>query len=187
LRSRRFLRFFSSGGNQGHVLWLPGEPVTIVGRGRFVAVLYHVNEPLRDGTQQLGYMLFDGSVAQIIAKGYVSSISNASLLLWAGFSNDGSLTTMDGGGMVSMLACSSQYSSTEPNTGGMHWEWMPMLDTVGLKKSSDDTFWPISVFDGKLVCVPLKGGTKFPDATRRPVTTALTFRMPLAGTAMSKG
>jgi hypothetical protein len=30
----------------------------------------------------------------------------------------------------SMLVCSSQYSSTELNTGGMHWESMPVLDTV---------------------------------------------------------
>jgi chromosome transmission fidelity protein 4 len=179
--SRRFLRLFSSGGNQGQILWLPGEPVTMVGRGRFVAVIYHISEPLRDGTQQLGYMLLDGARANVIAQGKVSSISSASLLLWAGFSNDGSLTTMDGGGMLSMLVSSSFSSSMPSKSGILNWEWMPMLDTIGLKKSSDDTFWPITVFDGKLVCAHLKGGTKFPDATRRPVTTTLAFRIPLAG------
>ena len=55
MTSRRLLRFFSVGGNQGQVVWLKGEPVTMVGRGRFVAVVYHDSDPLADGTQQLAY------------------------------------------------------------------------------------------------------------------------------------
>jgi chromosome transmission fidelity protein 4 len=172
------------GGNQGQILWLPGEPVTIVGRGRLVAVFYHETEPLRDGTQKLGYMLLDGSIGQIIAKGVVSAISSASLLLWAGFSNDGSLVIMDSAGMVSMLVHSMPANGA---SNPSYWEWVPMLDTVGIKKSTDDSFWPIAVFDGKLVCVPLKGGTCFPDATRRPVTSAISFRIPLAQSTLAKG
>jgi hypothetical protein len=157
----------------------------MVGRSRFLVVFYHENEPLRDGTQKLGFLLMDALTNHVISKGSVSSISQASTLYWAGFSNDGSLITMDGEGMVSMLVCVSPPSS-ENKVGAMSWEWMPMLDTVGLRKSSADTFWPVTVFDGKLVCVPLKGGTKHPDAARRPVTTALGFRIPLAGSTVSK-
>lgn len=61
-----------------------------------------------------------------------------------------------------------------------------MLDTLGKKKSEDDSFWPVSVLDGKLLCVPLKGGHEHPDATRRPITTALDLRMPMANSGLKK-
>ena len=154
----------------------------MVGRSKFLAVFYHENAPLRDGTQKIGYMLLDGECGTVITKGSTSSISQSSMLVWTGFTNDGSLISMDGEGLVAMLA---DVSSPSADSSQAQWEWIPMLDTMIHKKSVDDTFWPISAFDGKLVCVPLKGGTKFPDASRRPVTTTLSFRMPLAG-GMSK-
>lgn len=176
ITSRRFLRLFSSGGNQCIVLWLEGEPVTIVGRGRFLAVFYHVSTPLPDGTQKLGYLLYDALAHQTISKAAVSCVSSGASLTWAGFCNIGSLLAMDSEGLLSMLVATSKES----------WEWMPMLDTVGLRKSSDDSYWPINAVDGKLVCIPLKGGIKYPDATRKPVTSVLGFRMPLVQGAMSK-
>jgi chromosome transmission fidelity protein 4 len=66
------------------------------------------------------------------------------------------------------------------------WEWAPVLDTVGLRKSKDDSHWPVTVYDGKLICIPLKGGIKYPDAARRPVTTTLGLRMPLAKSVIQK-
>jgi chromosome transmission fidelity protein 4 len=179
--SRRFLRLYSTGGNQGQIYWLDGEPITMVGRSRFLAVFYHVGEPLHNGTQQIGYKLIDAATNRVLASGAVSAISSRASLFWAGFSNDSSLLVMDSSGMVSMLVCvgdAPSYSS---------WEWMPMLDTLGLKKSSDDSFWPVTVYDGKLVCVPLKGGTKYPDAAaRRPVTAALGLKLPLARGTIAK-
>eukprot|EP00978_Attheya_sp_CCMP212_P030520 scaffold112485_cov46-Attheya_sp.AAC.1 len=163
--SRRFLRLFSSGGNQGPAIFLRGEPVTVVGRDRFLAVIYHEGAPLPDGTQMLGYMLMDGMTGQRIGSGSLSAISSGSSLSWAGFSNDCSLTSLDTDGMMSMLAPTT--NNVSPSTGNS-FEWFPMLDTLGLKKSDDDVFWPITVLDGKLVCVPLKGGNEHPDATRRP-------------------
>jgi Minichromosome loss protein, Mcl1, middle region len=93
---------------------------------------------------------------------------------------------MDSHGLVSMLVHSDESAGLN-QLEGSQWEWIPMLETERLKKSSDDSFWPISVFDGKVVCVPLKGGTCYPDATRRPVTTALGFKIPLALGCQSKG
>jgi Minichromosome loss protein, Mcl1, middle region len=151
-----------------------------------LAVFYHESEPLRDGTQKIGFTLFNGQNAQTITKGSVSSLSNGALLAWAGFSNDGSLTIMDSIGLVSMLVHSDE-SSILSQPDSSQWEWIPMLETDRLKKSSDDSYWPISVYDGKLVCIPLKGGTCYPDATRRPITTALGFKMPLASVHQSKG
>ena len=167
---------FTTGGNQGQVAWLKGEPVTMAGRGRFMGVVYHEGEPSADGTQNLGYSLYDTATFTVVSQGPVSCISKGSSLSWIGFSNDFSLLAMDSDGMVSMLAASSENS----------WNWTPMLDTVGMKKSADDQFWPVTVYDGKLVCVPLKGGNTYPDASRRPVTTTLSMRLPLARSAVPK-
>jgi hypothetical protein len=156
----------------------------MVGRSRFLAVFYHESTPLADGTQKLGYLLFDATTNQTITKGSVCGISKGSSLLWAGFSNDGSLLTMDSDGMVSMLVCSSSLSNNESTPSS--WEWMPMLDTFGLHKSAEDSYWPITMYDAKLICVPLKGGVKHPDAARRPVTAALGLRLPLARGALTK-
>jgi hypothetical protein len=156
----------------------------MVGRSRFLAVFYHESAPLADGTQKLGYLLFDATTNQTITKGSVCGISKGSSLLWAGFSNDGSLLTMDSDGMVSMLVCSSSLNNNESIPSS--WEWMPMLDTVGLHKSAEDSYWPITMYDAKLICVPLKGGLKHPDAARRPVTAALGLRLPLARGALTK-
>ena len=180
MTSRRFLRLFSSGGNQGQVLWLDGPPITMVGRYRFVAVFYHQGEPLRDGTQNIGYKLIDATTNCVLASGTASCVSNRATLSWAGFSNDGSLLVMDSEGMISMLVKSNTSVSLDSDTGNGEWVWMPVLDTLGLRKASDDSYWPVTVYDGKLICVPLKGKVKYPDAARRPVTANLSFKLPLA-------
>lgn len=178
MTSRRFLRLFSSGGNQGQILWLDGAPVTMVGRSRFLAVFYHQGEPSRDGSQNLGYMLLDAMSNRVVVKGVASCVGEGATLAWVGFNNDGCLLAMDSDGLVSMLVSTSDDNET--------WAWMPMLDTLGLRKSSDDSFWPVTIYDGKLVCVPLKGGRKHPDAARRPVTTALSLRLPFARGPLTK-
>ena len=172
--NRRFLRLFSTSGMQGPVVWLKGDVVTIVGRGRFLSVMHHEANPLTDGTQKIGYTIFDGVTAKVIAEGSVSALSPGSSLMWAGFSSDLSLCVTDQEGIVSMLVL----SKTE-NQANMTGKWVPLLDTLGLKKSREDHFWPVSIQNSKFVCVPLKG-TKHPDATRRPLTTAFQMRLPLA-------
>eukprot|EP00579_Thalassiosira_antarctica_P009756 CAMPEP_0201922180 /NCGR_PEP_ID=MMETSP0903-20130614/10281_1 /ASSEMBLY_ACC=CAM_ASM_000552 /TAXON_ID=420261 /ORGANISM="Thalassiosira antarctica, Strain CCMP982" /LENGTH=1247 /DNA_ID=CAMNT_0048459265 /DNA_START=142 /DNA_END=3888 /DNA_ORIENTATION=+ len=177
ITSRRFLRLFTISGIQGPVHWIPGEPVTVVGRDRFVAVFYHRSvSPMQDGTQLLGYSIMDGVTGAIVATGEVSALSAGASLSWAGFTDKSALSIMDSDGMLSMLARYSNNNAPASNNGN----WMPMLDTVGLKKTMNDTFWPVEVHGGKLVCVPLRGGKEHPDAARRPVTTTLNLRIPLA-------
>jgi len=182
MTSRRFLRLFSSGGNQNQLIWLKGEPVTMVGRGRLLAVFYHESSPLPNKTQQVGYTLFDAKGFRVLSRGSVSCVSKGSSISWVGFNNDFSLTVMDSDGMLSILVGTGQ----RDNVGTMLWEWVPVLDTIGLRKSTDDIHWPITVYNGKLICIPLKGGNTYPDATRRPVTTTLGLRMPLARSVLSK-
>ena len=107
MTSRRFLRLFSSGGNQGHMIWLQGEPVTMVGRSRWLAVVYHDGMPLPNKTQKLAYMVVDAVENRIVSRGPLSCISTGCSLTWIGFSNDGSLNAMDSDGMLSMLVCAS--------------------------------------------------------------------------------
>lgn len=152
--------------------------MTMAGRSRFLAVFYHKSCPLPDKTQQLEYTLWDTTSFTVVSKGSVSCISKGASLTWAGFSNDCLLMAMDSDGMLSMLIpCGDN---------GADWEWAPVLDTIGLRKSADDQFWPVSVYDGKLVCVPLKGGNTYPDAARRPVTSTLGLRIPLAKSSIAK-
>jgi len=163
------------------VLWIPGEPVTIVGRDRFVAVFYHRSAtPMSDGTQLLGYSIFDGLTGATVAGGDVSALSHGASLTWVGFNETCALSIMDSEGMFSMLA---RYpSSSNANNGN----WMPLLDTVGHKKSTSDTYWPVEIHGGKLVCVLLRGGRVYPDAARRPVTTTLSLRIPMATSLTAK-
>mmetsp|Transcript_52005 Transcript_52005/g.125459 ORF Transcript_52005/g.125459 Transcript_52005/m.125459 type:complete len:1141 (+) Transcript_52005:91-3513(+) len=181
--SRRFLRFFSTGGSQGQLVWLEGEPVCMAGRGRYLAVFYHKSAPFAENrTQQLGYTLWDAKDFNIISEGSVPCLGEGSILEWVGFDSDCGMFAMDSGGMLSMLVPASNGGFSSSRS----WKWAPVLDTVGLRKSSDDHHWPVTVYDGKLICVPLKGGNKYPDAARRPVTTSLSMRMPLARSVIAK-
>jgi len=172
--NRRFLRLLSTAGNQGPVIWLKGNPVTLVGSGRFCAAIFHEGNPLMDGTQKLGYALYDGFTGRLIVEGSVSAMSPGSSLSWAGFSSDFSLCVMDEEGMLSMLVATKMDEAVATT-----YRWAPVLDTLGLKKSREDEFWPVSIQGGKLICVPLKG-IKHPDPARRPVTASFSLRVPLA-------
>ena len=170
--NRQFMRFFSASGNQGPIVCIKGDPVTLVGGGRFAAVFYHECNPLIDGTQRLGYTIFDGITGAQINEGSVSAISKGHSLTWVGFDDKQSLCVMDSDGMLSMLFSSG--------SGLSSMSWMPILDTATLKKSASDTYWPVSVQDGKFVCVPLKGKDTHPDVIRRPLTTSLSAKIPIA-------
>ncbi|CAJ1946833.1 unnamed protein product [Cylindrotheca closterium] len=176
--SRRFLRLFSSGGNQGQILWLNGDPVTVAGRSRFLIVFCHRSLPLVDKTQQLDYVLWDIASFTVISQGPASCVGKGAALSWAGFSSDCAPMAMDSDGIMSML--------TPCSNDGRNWQWIPVLDTLGLRKSSEDNFWPITVQDGRLVCVPLKGSSTYPDAARRPITATLGLRMPFATSSPAK-
>lgn len=129
--------------------------------------------PMQDGTQLLGYSIIDGVNGTTVATGDVSALSPGASLTWAGFTETCALTVMDSDGMLSLLARPNNELSSVGN-------WVPFLDTVGLKKSISDNFWPVEVNGGRLVCVLLRGGKEYPDAARRPVTTTLKLRMPMA-------
>jgi chromosome transmission fidelity protein 4 len=171
--SRNWLRTYTSAGVQGDIISVPGVIVTSVGRGAFLTVIYHGSAPDPNGKQNLNYMTIDLKRGTEQSTGAVA-ISNKSKLEWAGISDDYMLTVLDSDGMVAILA------------PGLGWRWSPVLDLLPLQKHKGDSFWPISVLKGKLICVPLKGGNQHPEVTRRPVTSALAYRMPVARTGAAK-
>ena len=179
ITNRRFLRTFTAGGNQSAVIWIKGDPITIVGRSRYVAVFYHEGMPMPDGTQNIGFTIYDAISTEKFFSGSLPCLSARSSLSWAGFSKEGSLMAMDSTGILSMLVVVAK-RDTDKDPNLFCWSWSPVLDTVGLRKSREDLFWPVTVQDGKLICVPLKGGNRYPDTVRRPVTSALNLRMPFA-------
>jgi chromosome transmission fidelity protein 4 len=173
--SRRFLRTFTSAGLQGPVVWLKGDPITVVGRGRLLAVFHHESSPLMDGTQKIGCTIYDGMTTREISSAPVAGITSGSMLSWVGFSSDLALAVMDDSGMLSMLMSMKPSRESGDNAS---FSWIPMIDTVGLRKSKEDSFWPVCVQNGKLLCVPLKG-VLHPNPARRPITSALQLRIPL--------
>jgi len=178
--NNRYLRMYTNGGVQSSVLWLKGDPVTMTGRGRFLAVVYHEQCPLQDKTQQLGCMLIDVISDQTLSIGSLSALSIGCSLSWIGFSEEFSLFAMDTKGILSMLGIHAG--------GAPAWSWSPMLDCNKLKKSKKDEFWPISVLKAQLVCALVKGegGQDYPDPSRMLITTTLGLRIPLATSVFPK-
>jgi len=163
ITSECLLRIYSNGGLQRQIIWLEGNPVTIVGRGQFVAVVYHRSNPNPvTKTQQLGYLFYNVQQDEVLSKGPLCALSKASSLSWIGFNEDHSLFVMDSNNNLSILFLHS---------GSNHWNWSPILDTI-------DKVWPIHIFKGKLYCVPLRG-QDYPTGVR-PITKDLQLRMPLS-------
>ena len=156
------VRTFTLGGIQTEIFWIPGDAITMVARGRFLAVVYAP----RGGSGCRMYKLYDMSRREVVKQGEMSCVRHDEGLKWCGFSDALQFYAMGEAGYLSALS-----------TGN---DWTPVLDTVPLKKSRDDTFWPVSVQSSKLVVVPLKGDAIGPDVLNRQVTSALQLRVPIA-------
>ena len=95
-------------------------------------------------------------------------LSDGATLTWAGFSEGGSLTTVDSKGVVRSCLRSNGY------------EWVPLCHTEALKKSAHEHHWVVGVNETQLMCVIVKGDDPYPSTLPRPVLSALPLTMPLA-------
>lgn len=88
--STNLVRIFSSSGLQTYMFCLEGDPVTIVGRGRFLCMIYHRTSPDPvSGTQRLGYTLMNVTTKETLTTGPLSSVSApGSGLAWVGIGED---------------------------------------------------------------------------------------------------
>jgi len=99
-------------------------------------------------------------------------LSPGASLHWVGFSEAGSLSTVDSAGVVRQCMRANGF------------EWVPVLHCTSLKKSTQEHHWVVGLTDAQLMCVICKGddaaGSRFPATLPRPVLSSLPLTMPLA-------
>merc|ERR1711935_95426 len=138
-----------TGGAQHHVVWLPGDVVTMCGRGKWCTVFYHVAPPMESAQQCLGYTLWDMESFSVVSTGRYAPAT----LSWAGVGEDQVTYTMDQEGVLSALQ-------------GASGNWSPVLDTAVVNGSnSKKHYWPITICGARLVCVPLAPHESHPNPT----------------------
>ncbi|GAB5030478.1 wd repeat and hmg-box dna-binding protein partial [Nannochloropsis oceanica] len=169
--TRQWVRLFTFSGLQEGMVSFPGPIVTMVGRGDLLAIFYHGGSPLVDpstgaASQALHYQLLDVRRTTVVGNGPVA-LSPKSLLTWAGFSNLDILHVMDSEGLVSGLV------------RGFGWNWTPLLETSRLQRNKMDSFWPVGVLNGSLMCSLLKGGEEHPSTNPKPLVSSLPLKLPL--------
>ncbi|GMH92124.1 hypothetical protein TL16_g12254 [Triparma laevis f. inornata] len=158
LTTNNFLRTFTSSGIQGKITWLSGSPVSITGRGNMCAVVTRKN-----GANNVEiYDMSEGVELVNSAKCPMDKIT------WMGFDDVKTLNVYDEEGYLSAMS------------GG---DWSPVLDTLPLRKSREDSMWPVSVQSNKFVAVLLKGGNEHPEVLQRPIPSNFTLRVPVARTS----
>lgn len=95
-------------------------------------------------------MIIDKNLRVVAAGGL--PINPESTLKWIGFSDERMPCTFDSSGVLRMASISDQYS------------WTPVLDTRILNNANNvvDWYWPVGVFNGRMMCIICKAGDKYP-------------------------
>ncbi|KAK1422282.1 hypothetical protein QVD17_25282 [Tagetes erecta] len=161
-----FLRIFTEGGLQRHVVSLDGPVVTASGFGDVLAVVTHSSPSLPSNEQMLQFEVFNVSNGTQPMKGRLP-LTPGSRLTWFGFSEEGQLSSFDSMGVLRVFT--NQY-------GG---RWVPLFSASNLKKK-DENYWMVGLNSSKLFCILCKSPDKFPQVVPKPVLTLLDLSIPLA-------
>ncbi|KAI3777496.1 hypothetical protein L1987_47296 [Smallanthus sonchifolius] len=164
--SLNFLRIFTEGGLQRHVVSLDGPVVTASGFGDELVVVTHSSPSLPSNEQMLKFEVFNVSNGTQPIKGRLP-LTPGSCLTWFGFSEEGQLSSFDSMGVLRVFT--NQY-------GG---RWVPLFSASKLKKK-DENYWMVGLNSSKLFCILCKSPDKFPQAAPKPVLTLLDLSIPLA-------
>ena len=161
------LRLFHFSGTQHAVHRLPGPVVamTATAGGPLLAVVYHGGSCWPD-RQSLRYLVLNVKDGREVATGTLDLLPDVTLD-WIAFSDQHMLCAMGSDGLLMGLA---------PVCG---WRWCPLLDLGRVQKSEFESFWPIAVQSGSLMCVKLHGGSTYPLTQPRPHPTMLPLQLPL--------
>jgi hypothetical protein len=158
-------------------------------------VIYHRADPFNNGTQAMGYDLWDiqaESAGDNLPKLMHNDVMLAlpagvtDAVKWVGFS-DASM-----GALPMVLTSDGMMLGLSPV---MNWSWAALLDTraknaAGTSIGKFQECWPVSVQDGKLmsVLVPIKSKYPFPEvAMPRPTILSYALRIPVLGLDLSGG
>ncbi|KAF9934592.1 hypothetical protein FBU30_001356 [Linnemannia zychae] len=166
--SRGFVRIFSQSGVQTN-LYSVGSIVSIAGFHDLAVIIYHQGEPF-EGSQNLGYLMYNVSTNQRIQRGSLP-VSDDTTVTWLGFSEYGVPAFYDDSGVVHVL---NHYRRIDQG------QWVPILDTNFLEsdpESGTPTYWPIGLTDQSLTCIKCRKGETEPSFPK-PFVTELPLRMP---------
>ncbi|KAI3759231.1 hypothetical protein L6452_06888 [Arctium lappa] len=164
--SSNFLRIFTEGGLQRHVVSLDGPVVTACGFGDELAIVMHSSPSLPSNEQMLEFRIFNVSNGTQPIRGRLP-LTPGSCLTWFGFSEEGQLSSFDSMGVLRVF--SSQYGGS----------WFPLFTASKLKKK-EENYWMVGLNSSKLFCILCKSPDKFPQAVPKPVLTLLDHSIPLA-------
>eukprot|EP01083_Nonionella_stella_P006382 18520_1 len=163
--SHAHVRVFSFAGTQSVILQFPGPVVTMAGRDRMLAVVYHKGTPW-SGNQNLGVKVFDMEAEKKIHEGGFP-LTNGAELRWLHFTEHYVLVSYDDAGHLRSLASSWGF------------EWVPLFDTSTCV-AKDDALWPLFIHGSKLMAAVCKG-SKYPQVNPLPHVTPFQLQIPLLG------
>lgn len=175
--SRRLLRLFSNSGLQRAVISLPGPIICLAGHGPKLFMAYHAGMGM-DDEQSIGYALMNIDKKSPIGYEWLANPQLLPLgpeceLSWAGFSDEGTLSTMDSSGLLQV--------QLRP---GM---WMPLLDTRQNVKGKSDHYFLIGLSElEKCVRCVLCKGARYPPTLPRPNIALLDVKLPLCDVTNEK-
>ncbi|KAK9008823.1 hypothetical protein V6N11_080301 [Hibiscus sabdariffa] len=172
ITSLNFLRIFTNGGLQKHILSLNGPVVTAAGFNDELAIVTHVSDCLPSNEQMLEYTLFKISKGIQVFKGRLP-LTPGSYLTWFGFSEEGQLSSYDSKGVLRVFT--SQY-------GG---NWLPLFSASKERKSGEN-YWVVGLNASKLFCVVCKNPDAFPQVLPKPVLTLISLSFPLASSDLGE-
>ncbi|XP_046632303.1 WD repeat and HMG-box DNA-binding protein 1-like isoform X3 [Daphnia pulicaria] len=175
--SRNLLRLFSNSGLQRAMISLPGPILCLAGNGSKLFMAYHSSLGMFS-EQSIGYALVGIDRKSPIGYEWLANPQTLPLgpecdLSWAGFSDEGTLATMDSSGLLQVQLRS-----------GM---WMPLLDTRQNVKGKSDHYFLIGLSElEKCVRCVLCKGARYPPTLPRPNMSLLDVRLPLCDGANEK-
>ncbi|XP_020102596.1 WD repeat and HMG-box DNA-binding protein 1 [Ananas comosus] len=165
--SLNFLRIFTEGGLQRHILSVTGPVVTAAGFRDLLAVVTHASDCLPSGDQMLKVKVFN------ISKGTQSvncrlPLTPCSSLTWFGFSEEGRLSSYDSKGVLRVFC--DQFGGS----------WLPLFSSIKARKSEDESHWVVGLNSSKLFCIVCKSPDTYPSVMPKPLLTILDLSSPLA-------
>ncbi|KAL4280939.1 hypothetical protein GQ457_03G017900 [Hibiscus cannabinus] len=172
ITSLNFLRIFSNGGLQKHIISLNGPVVTAAGFSDELAIVTHVSDCLPSNEQMLEFTLFNISKGTQLFKGRLP-LTPGSYLTWFGFSEEGQISSYDSKGVLRVFT--SQY-------GG---NWLPFFSASKERKSGEN-YWVVGLNASKLFCVVCKNPDTFPQVLPKPVLTLINLSFPLASSDLGE-
>ncbi|KAK1296971.1 hypothetical protein QJS10_CPB15g01087 [Acorus calamus] len=164
--SLNFLRIFTEGGLQRHIISLHGPVVTAAGFKDQLAIISHASDCLPSGDQILDVKVFNISNGTQPIK-CRATLTPGSSLAWLGFSEEGRLSTYDSKGVLRVF--SEQYGGS----------WLPLF-SANREKSEEENYWVVGLSASKLFCITCKSPDTYPQVMPKPVLTLLNLSFPLA-------